>query len=251
MVNDIIFCNSFVFNNFRFTNYKYTDNSAGIHIHYFAYMTKGNARICAKNETVHINEGDVFYIPDGCQYRSYWYGSPEIEFVSLGFRFMPNFRGRYYPPQVIEKSEEIVRMMQSIIERGALDGATVGEFYTLVGQLMPRMTCRQDGRQAALIEKARELIVLHPEYTVGEIAKGCAVSESALYAAFHKHSEKSIYEIRRSVIMEAAKDLLISTDHPIEEISRRMRFSSGTYFRKCFKEYFGISPRELRKSSGI
>jgi AraC-like DNA-binding protein len=251
MVNDIIFCKSFDFNVFRFSDYKYTDNSAGIHIHYFAYMTRGRARISTEKETVLVNAGDVFYIPDGCKYRSYWYGEPEIEFISLGFRFMPNFRNEQYPPQVIEKSEEIVSAMQRIADTGAPDCAAVGEFYTLVGRLMPRMTCRTEGRQAALIERARRLILAHPEYTVREIAKGCAISESALYAAFHKHSEQSISEIRKTVVMEATRDLLISTDLPIEEIGRRMRFSSSTYFRKCFKDYFGISPRELRKSSGI
>ena len=141
--------------------------------------------------------------------------------------------------------------MERIAAAGTPNSTTVGEFYTLVGQLMPRMTARTEGRQAVLIEKAKKLILAHPEYTVREIAKACAVSESALYAAFHKHSEQSISAVRTTVIMEATRDLLISTDLPIEEIGRRMRFSSSTYFRKCFKDYFGISPRELRKRSGI
>ena len=251
MVNDIIFCKSFFFNIFHFTNYKYTDNSAGTRIHYFAYMTKGHARICTKDETVTINEGDVFYIPDGCQYHSYWYGDPQIEFISLGFRFMPNFRNEQHSPQVIKKSEEIVQMMRRIATASTLDGSTIGEFYTLVGLLMQQMTCRLEGKQSVLIEKVKELILTHPEYTVKEIAKNCAVSESALYTTFHKHSKQSICAIRTTVVMEATRDLLISTDLPIEEISRRMRFSSSTYFRKCFKEYFGLSPREMRKQSGI
>ena len=135
-MNDTIFCNSFAFNNFHFTNYKYTDNSAGIHIHYFAYMTRGHAKICAENETVAIREGDIFYIPHGCQYRSYWYGDPDIEFISLGFRFLPNFKGRYYPPQVIARNEAAVQMMQSLVRRPP-DEAAVGEFYTLTSLLMP------------------------------------------------------------------------------------------------------------------
>ena len=102
-----------------------------------------------------------------------------------------------------------------------------------------------------MIERAQETIAKHPEYTVAEIARACAVSESALYAAFHAHSDKSIAQIRRGVIMATADAMLISTDHSIEEISRRMGFGSGTYFRKCFKEYFGVSPRERRKQAGI
>ena len=54
MVDDMIFCKSFAFNNFHFMNYKYTDKTEGIQIHYLAYMTRGNARICTKEETVYI-----------------------------------------------------------------------------------------------------------------------------------------------------------------------------------------------------
>jgi AraC-like DNA-binding protein len=60
-----------------------------------------------------------------------------------------------------------------------------------------------------------------------------------------------MHEVKKSVIMEAAKDLLVSTDQPVEEISRMLNFSSSVYFRKCFKEHFGISPRQMRKDCGI
>ena len=182
MVNDIIFCKSFDFNVFRFSDYKHTDNSAGIHVHYFAYMTRGHAKICTKRKTVPIRQGDVFYIPNGCQYRSYWYGDPEIEFISLGFRFMPNFQNRYYAPQVIETGEDDIQTMREIVACGILDSITVGKFYGLVGSLVQKMRNEHQTKQTALIEKVKDLLGLHPEYTVGDIAKACTVSESALYA---------------------------------------------------------------------
>ena len=51
--------------------------------------------------------------------------------------------------------------------------------------------------------------------------------------------------------MERAKALLISTDYSVEEISRSLEFSSGAYFRKCFHETFGISPRQMRQNAEI
>ena len=251
MVDDMIFCKSFLFNNYHFMNYKYTDNSAGIYIHYFAYMTKGHAKLCTKDETVHISQGDTFYIPNGCKYRSYWYGEPEIEFISLGFRFMPNFQNRYFVPQVIAKSENEIEVMREIVQCGAMDSVTVGKFYMLVGRLVQKMQYQYQDRQTELIEKVKYLLALHPDYAISDIAKECAVSESALYSAFRKHSEKSIHEIKKGIIMEASKNLLVSTDYTIEEISRRQNFSSSVYFRKCFKEYFGLSPREMRKTYSI
>jgi transcriptional regulator GlxA family with amidase domain len=51
--------------------------------------------------------------------------------------------------------------------------------------------------------------------------------------------------------MEKARELLTSSDLSIEEIARKLNFSSGAYFRKCFKEYYNASPREMRKMGGI
>ena len=251
MENNIIFCNSFDFNTFRFLNYKYTDKAAGVEINYFAYMTEGTAKICTEDETVYIKEGDLFFIPNGCKYRSYWYGSPKIEFISLAFRFMPNFDNKYYPVQVIQYDAHAARMMQDIAARETLDAAVIGEFYSMVGLLMPTMTFRCKGHMAETVDKVKRLIVGDPHLTTKELAKKCALSESALYSLFKKHSDRSINDIKRAVIIEKAKDLLISTDRPVEELSRMLGFSSSAYFRKCFKEHFGISPREMRKHSGI
>ncbi len=251
MENNIIFCKSFDFNTFRFVNYKYTDNSAGIKVHYFAYMTEGHAKICTEDETVYIKQGDLFFIPYGCKYRSYWYGSPKIEFISLAFRFMPNFDNKHYPVQVIPYHARAAQMMQDIAVRQILDATVIGEFYSMVGLLMPRMVCRYKSRQMETVDKVKRCIVENPHMTTKDIAKKCALSESALYSLFKKHSDKSIHDIKRSVIIEKARDLLISTDHSIEELSRILCFSSSTYFRKCFKQHFGLSPREMRKRSGI
>ena len=82
--------------------------------------------------------------------------------------------------------------------------------------------------------------------TVEQLAKKCAVSQSALYSAFKKHSDKSIQQIKKESSMEAAKALLLSSDVSVEEISQRLGFCSGTYFRKCFKDFYGFSPRAMR-----
>jgi transcriptional regulator GlxA family with amidase domain len=123
--------------------------------------------------------------------------------------------------------------------------------YTLIGRLMPRMLYRSVGKARELINKATEIMSKNPKVTVKEIARLCAVSQSALYSAFKRHSAKSLGETRSQILMKKAKNVLISTDLPIEEIAENLDFSSGAYFRKCFKDYFGISPREMRKNHSL
>jgi transcriptional regulator GlxA family with amidase domain len=46
--------------------------------------------------------------------------------------------------------------------------------------------------------------------------------------------------------LKKAKEFLLNEDIKISEISYRVGFGSPTYFSKCFHEYFGVAPGELR-----
>ena len=73
----------------RFNHYHHTDSSAGCDLHFLALMVKGRAEIVTAEETLHIQAGQAFYFPKGLKYHSYWYGDPEIEFLSFGFAALP------------------------------------------------------------------------------------------------------------------------------------------------------------------
>ena len=251
MINDTIFCKDFIFRLLKFKNYRYTDARDGIGVNYLAYMQKGSAKILTESEAVNISEGDIFFIPNGSKYRSYWYGEPDIEFVTLSFPFLPNFENRSYRPQVISSSAREVGLMYEILNNAGETPAGVGMLYSLIGEIMPRMLYRSRGKAWELIDRATEITSKNPKVTVKEIARLCAVSQSALYSAFKRHSDKSLGEVKYEILMKNAKDALVSTDTPIEEIAERLAFSSGAYFRKCFKDYFGISPREMRKNHSL
>lgn len=251
MINDINFSNSFKFNIYEYRSCKHTDNSMGIGTHYLAYMIAGRGKIVSEEECVNVSEGDVFYIPNGCKYNSCWHGEPDIKFISLGFVYMPNFENKNYKLQVIPSDEGAVRRFFDIIERGEVDSVGIGMLYMLIGNLMPNMLSTSKNKNEILIENAKKFIMSNINANVADIAKAMAVSESALYLAFRKHSSVSINEFRMSVILERAKDLLISTNISIEELCRRLAFSSSSYFRKCFKSYFGKSPKQIRNNYGV
>ncbi|MEE0867849.1 MAG: AraC family transcriptional regulator [Clostridia bacterium] len=248
---DDIFSKSFHFNIYNFENYKCNDNSQGISEYYFAYMISGHCKIATNRETVEIKEGDIFFIPYGCKYQSFWYGEPAIKFISLGFLFMPNFSKKDYPVQVLPRNEEAVKIFYSLFESKTLEACDIGTFYTLVGMLLPTMTYRNKCRTRELVELAKRCLEEEPFAKISELAKSCAVSESALYAAFKKSSEATLNETRNKIIIEKANILLTTTNLSIEEISRRLQFSSCSYFRKIYKKYCGVSPKEMRKRHRI
>lgn len=214
-------------------------------------MKRGRAKLVSEKQTVFVREGDIFFIPNGCRYHSFWYGETTVEFISLGFGFMPNFEGRYYPTQVIKASREAIELINEIGKDSSPNCVTVGKFYTLAGMLMQNMSFAYKNPKTELIDKVKALIAEDPTLSVKDIARRCAVSESSLYSTFMKYSNKSIHEIKTDVIMQLGKAMLISSDRTVEQISDILNFSSAAYFRKCFREHYGCSPREMRKSGAI
>lgn len=246
-MNDIIFSNGFRFNTLEFDSLHYTDNRQGAPSHFFAYMVSGSCKIVTESESITVNEGEAFYIPDKCEYQSYWYGEPNITFISLGFPYLPNFEGRRYPVQKIKADDRESHMFLSLGHRTRLSAEDIGVFYTLVGMLLPKMQHSHRCRTREIVELTHEYLIEHPHAKPCELAKNCAISEAALYSAFKKASAVTLSQLRCNLLLEKARDMLITTDRSIEYISDYLGFSSSSYFRKKFKEHFDMTPKEVRK----
>lgn len=251
-MNDAVFSKGFLFAALSFHKFHYTDNRSGVQHHFFALMLSGHCRITTENaETVEINEGDIFYIPNNCRYQSYWHGNPEVAFISLGFLYLPNFDERTYPVQVIPSCAKAVELFHLLSAQKKLSARDVGLFYTLAGILVPSMQFKSVCRSREIVEHTENFLVEHPFARTSELAKSCAISEASLYSAFQKSSDITLNQLRNKILLEKARDLLITTDKPIEYISDLMQFSSSSYFRKKFKAMFNLTPREMRKKYQI
>lgn len=61
--------------------------------------------------------------------------------------------------------------------------------------------------------------------------------------------ESGFVEFVTATRVNAAKDLMASTDLKVYEISERVGFESAFYFSKVFKKVEGVSPREFVQQS--
>lgn len=248
-MNDSVLSNRFYFYEFHFHRYQHNDVSLGAQVHYVAWMKKGRVELVAPNETLAVQEGEVFYIPKGYRYHSHWYGDREGEicFDSLGFSYFPNPKELRYKPQVLACGPEDMEMLRQISRDKDTDCAGIGAFYSFFGRMLPRMQIDSHHQYDELMERALDYMYTHQEYKVADIAFHCGVSESGLYAIFKKAAGVTPVEMRHRIQVERAVELLTTTDLPIEEISDRMQFSSTSYFRKIIREQTGQTPREIRK----
>ncbi len=85
------------------------------------------------------------------------------------------------------------------------------------------------------------------QLSLEQIAEHAFVSPSTLTKHFRKELSLSPHDYIRDIVLFEAEQLLVKSDLSILEISEQFDFCDQFYFSRCFKEKFGISPREYRK----
>lgn len=65
---------------------------------------------------------------------------------------------------------------------------------------------------------------------------------------FIKHTGKSMHKYILKARLNKAKQLILSTDYPLNEISTTVGFNSYAHFSDYFKKEFSLTPTEFRKN---
>lgn len=80
-----------------------------------------------------------------------------------------------------------------------------------------------------------------------DLARLMGMSHSILHHKLKAASNQTISQFIWETRLQKAKELLLNDDLTVAETAYRVGFESPVYFNKCFQEYFGYSPAELRK----
>lgn len=96
---------------------------------------------------------------------------------------------------------------------------------------------------------AKEYIETHysDKITLDMLAETCNLTKYYLSHKFSKVYGKSPMTYLTEVRIAAAKDLLKTTNHSIEEIAGAAGFSSSSYFSQTFQKLCQMSPQQYRK----
>ena len=82
---------------------------------------------------------------------------------------------------------------------------------------------------------------------IEDLAQELNYSKSSLFKVFKKQTGMTISAYFAMLKINKAKDLLISTDLSVTEISEKLSFDTQSYFTKSFKRATGSSPLHFRK----
>ena len=87
------------------------------------------------------------------------------------------------------------------------------------------------------------------QFGAEDISREIGLSRSQVHRKLQKINGKSITQFIRETRLDVALELLKKEVGTASEIAYKVGFSSPAYFTKCFHEYFGYPPGEVKKRS--
>jgi len=146
--------------------------------------------------------------------------------------------------------EEIISELQT--KQPAYEMLCASKLYELFALLL-RKTEKESAPQSRYFDKISFVIrnmnkEFHINYSLDDYASMCNMSKFHFLRIFKGITGTSPLEYRNNIRLDHAKELLADTNTPINEIARRLGFSSATYFCDTFKKKNGVSPSQYRKT---
>ena len=87
---------------------------------------------------------------------------------------------------------------------------------------------------------------LDADLSVAALAARMKMSERSFLRHYRKHTEKTPSKVVEALRLEAARELLCSTDQPLKDIAMRCGFHSEATLLRRFSTRFGITPGQHR-----
>lgn len=128
--------------------------------------------------------------------------------------------------------------------RGVTGIAEILAKYVILEDLLTSSANKDLKTAVAFIERN-----ISERLSIQYISKSINVSKTTLYKIFRENYSCTPSEYINERRVDVAKQLLRKTDLSMEEVSRRVGFSSAAYFTKTFKKYTDTSPLKFKKTA--
>lgn len=112
---------------------------------------------------------------------------------------------------------------------------------------------QQNQRQADSIAKAKGFLAdnfANPELTLKSAADYVGLNEKYFSSRFTKEAGITFSAYLTDLRMQRAKQLMMTTDLKMYEISERVGYHNVEHFNRMFKRTMGVSPSDYRRSGG-
>ena len=254
-----------------------------VHVHNYhqlTIVTHGNANLTVNNFSCKVNAGSVYVISNYAPHHLESANNLEVvnilfnlddlmqHAVSLqqneGFRSLFVFQAStslYERPSNIlklsyEGIQEILHLIDMMLEELNKDApgqdiVIQSYFMILITYLSRQFDVKDERNQDPY---AFYLLIEHinqnfsQNYTLSDLTRISSLNERLLRSMFMKKYHCSPMQYITHVKMEKAKYYLITSDMNITEIADACGYDDSNYFSRKFKQEFGISPRDFKKT---
>lgn len=110
-----------------------------------------------------------------------------------------------------------------------------------------------DKKAYQVAEGAKKYVQTHymlPELTIADISKQLLVNQTYLRKMFKSEMNMTLSEYITQYRMEKAKTLIRENHLKLAVVAEQVGYSDVSYFSKCFKKYYGISPKVVNGGRG-
>ncbi|MGF7138093.1 helix-turn-helix domain-containing protein [Roseimarinus sediminis] len=118
--------------------------------------------------------------------------------------------------------------------------------------LMTDLLTNKVSRDELFIQQLKSLIKQHldqADFNVHELSLEMELSTTQLYRKIKNLTGFSPVELIRNTRLEHAHQLLSRKNYSIKEVCYQSGFNNLSYFVKCFREYYGVTPASYRDTS--
>lgn len=254
-----------------------------VHVHNYhqlTIVTHGNANLIVNNFSCKVNAGSVYVVSNYAPHHLE--SANNLEVVNIlfnlddlmqhagslqqneGFRSLFVFQAStslYERPSNIlklsyEGIQEILHLIDMMLEELNKDApgqdiVIQSYFMILITYLSRQFDVKDERNQDPY---AFYLLIEHinqnfsQNYTLSDLTRISSLNERLLRSMFMKKYHCSPMQYITHVKMEKAKYYLITSDMNITEIADACGYDDSNYFSRKFKQEFGVSPRDFKKT---
>lgn len=121
----------------------------------------------------------------------------------------------------------------------------------LIGLYKTRIQYEKNGsnkRYKEVSDAAKKYIEINyknPDLTITDISKELLLNQTYLRKMFKNETNMTLTEYITTYRMQIAKNLILETDYKLTRIAEEVGYNDISYFSKCFKKHYGVSPKSI------
>ncbi|SEO30129.1 two-component system, response regulator YesN [Paenibacillus sophorae] len=119
-------------------------------------------------------------------------------------------------------------------------------------RLMNHIALERQSSYKHLVEQAKNFIKSHYQETdisIGKVCRHLHISTGYFSSIFKRETKMTFVNYLLLIRLEAAKELLRTTELKAFEIAEKIGFADPNYFSFCFRKKFGQSPKEYKNGA--